>query len=86
MSQSFAQMQVGIRACRLPTQPPQLCDEQPGSPECVIWPHVPDNGLIFLASLGIRAQHFPEGTRFPLPKPGLARSPSVQEGQLLRHP
>lgn len=29
---------------------------------------------------------FPRGNVFPLPKPGLACSPSMQEGQLARHP
>lgn len=51
-----------------------------------IYPHVPNSRLIFLVSLGIRVQHFPEGMCFPLSKLGLPCSPSIQEWQIARHP
>lgn len=51
-----------------------------------IYPCMPNSRLIFPVSLGMRAQHFPAGMCSPLPKRGLAFSPSVQEGQPARHP
>lgn len=47
---------------------------------------MPESRLIFFAALGKRVQHFLEIKCFPLPKPGLACSPPIEEGQLLRHP